>query len=317
MFQSMAIHLETMLVIAAGDLVAAEILAQHSLTLETADEIPASAGVYGVQMFAIRRAQGRLAEVTPVLQLLAASPDPPPVWRPGLAALYAELGMLDQAAAQFDELATDAFAAVPRDSMWPACLTFLAETCLALGDTDRAAVLTNELLPFRGRNLVAAFTICFGPAERLLGGLAELCGQPDVADRHFEAALALAERSRSPLWTAEVLFDWAADRRSGGTANGPSSSAAEPTNWQPESASAGGSRPADVPMPSSRRRCRLGSPSERPRCCAASPMGCPTETSASACSSARTPWPTTSEPSSARPAAPIAPKRRRTPTAPG
>ncbi len=161
-------------------------------------------------MFAIRRAQGRLAEVTPVLQLFATADDPPPVWRPGLAALYAELGMLDHARAQFEELAPDSFAAVPRDSMWPACLTFLAETCLALDDTDRAGVLVAELLPFRDRNLMSAFTICFGPADRLLGGLAELSGHADVADRHFQAALDLAERSGSPLWTAEVLFDWAA-----------------------------------------------------------------------------------------------------------
>ena len=48
-------------------------------------------------MFAIRRAQGRLAEVAPVVRLLVADADPPPLWRPGLAALYAELGMLDDA----------------------------------------------------------------------------------------------------------------------------------------------------------------------------------------------------------------------------
>ncbi len=209
-FQFMTTHLETILAIAAGDLTGAEALAERGLTQDPADESAASAGVYGVQMFTIRRAQGRLAEVTPVLELLARSADPPPVWRPGLAALYAELGMLDDARAQFDELSTDSFAAVPRDSMWPACLMFLAETCLALGDTDRADVLSTELLPFHGRNLMAAFTICFGPADRLLGGLAELSGRTVVADRHFQAALDLAERCNSPLWTAEVLFDWAA-----------------------------------------------------------------------------------------------------------
>jgi DNA-binding CsgD family transcriptional regulator len=56
---------------------------------------------------------------------------------------------------------------------------------------------------------MVAFTICFGPADRLLGGLADLSGRTAVADRHFQAALELAERSGSPLWTAEVLFDWA------------------------------------------------------------------------------------------------------------
>ena len=69
LFQLMAIHLETILAIAAGDLAAAEALAEHGLALDAADESPASAGVYGVQMFTIRRAQGRLAEVAPVLRL--------------------------------------------------------------------------------------------------------------------------------------------------------------------------------------------------------------------------------------------------------
>ena len=71
-FQFMATHLETILAIAKGDLVAAERLAQRGLALDVVDESSASAGVYGVQMFAIRRVQGRLDEVTPVLQQLAA-----------------------------------------------------------------------------------------------------------------------------------------------------------------------------------------------------------------------------------------------------
>ena len=74
LFRSMAIHLETILAIAAGDLAAAEALAERGLTLEAAGESPASVGVYGVQMFSIRRAQGALSEVVPVLQLVSASP---------------------------------------------------------------------------------------------------------------------------------------------------------------------------------------------------------------------------------------------------
>jgi DNA-binding CsgD family transcriptional regulator len=167
-------------------------------------------------MFAIRRAQGRLAEVAPVLRLLSGTvPDgraaeQPSVWRPGLAALRAELGLLDEAAAVLHELAGDGFAAVPRDAMWPACLAYLAETCIAVGDPDAAARLVTELAAFSGTNLTAAFTISFGPADRLLAALSDLCGRPSAADRAFAAALALAERSRSPLWTAEVLFDHAA-----------------------------------------------------------------------------------------------------------
>jgi len=206
----MIVHLETILAVAAGDLVRAEALAERGLALDPTDESPFNAGVHGVQMFTIRRAQGRLAEVAPVVRLVAAASDPPPVWRPGLAAIYAELGMLDEASDLFTALAPNSFAGVPRDALWPASLTFLAETCLALGDEERAGALSAELLRFRDRNLTAAFTMCFGPADRLLGGLAELGGRPDLADAHFAAALALAERSGSPLWTAEILFDRAA-----------------------------------------------------------------------------------------------------------
>jgi DNA-binding CsgD family transcriptional regulator len=172
--------------------------------------------VYGLQMYAIRRAQGRLAEVAPVLRAVTTMADPPPMWRPGLAAIYAELDMLDEAAQVFDRLAPHEFAVVPRDAVWPACLTFLAETCIALGDTERAPVLSAALVPYHRRNLMAGMTICFGPADRLLGGLAALSGRRVDAEAHFTDALALAEASRSPLWTAEVQYDFARFLASGG-----------------------------------------------------------------------------------------------------
>jgi DNA-binding CsgD family transcriptional regulator len=109
----------------------------------------------------------------------------------------------------FDALAPDRFAAVARDAVWPACVTFLAETCHALRDVPRAEVLYDELARFAHLNLMAGMTVCFGPADRLLGGLAELLGRPGTADEHFATALALAERSHSPVWTAEVQHDWA------------------------------------------------------------------------------------------------------------
>ncbi len=208
MFEVMTFHLDVMLALAAGDLDRADVVAEEAMNRAAAAQL--GEGIYGVQLFAIRRAQGRLAEVTPVLSTLDRLPDRAGVWRPGLAAVYAELGMRDQAAAVFDELAPDSFGAVPRDAMWPACLTYLAETCIALGDCEAAAVLAAELEAYAGTNLTVAFTICFGPADRLLGDLLDLCGRHDEADRAFAAALALAERSGSPLWKAEVLFDRAA-----------------------------------------------------------------------------------------------------------
>jgi DNA-binding CsgD family transcriptional regulator len=145
-----------------------------------------------------------------VLRVLAAAPHRPAVWHPGLAALYAAVGMLDDARTLFEELAADDFAGIPRDSVFPACITFVAEVCLALGDAQRAPLVMAALAPFAGRNLMAGMTMCFGPADRLLGGLAALVGRHDTADAHLRNALALAERSGSPVWQAHVLHDWAA-----------------------------------------------------------------------------------------------------------
>ncbi len=209
MFEFMAHTYAAVLALAAADFVAAEREAEQAQARARADGAPYDEGVYGLQMYAIRRAQGRLAEVEPMMRAVAATTDPPPLWRPGLAAVYADLGMFDEARSVFAGLVPDRFAAVSRDSVWPASLTFLTETCLALADTEQAAVLYDELIAFRGFNLMAGMTICFGPADRLLGGLAALLGRPEDAEDHFRIALDLAERSRSPLWIAEVQSDWA------------------------------------------------------------------------------------------------------------
>ena len=209
-FMFMAHALDVVLALAAGDFAAAEAAADRAHASETDEDSPYRAGVYGMQMYAIRRAQGRLAEVAPIVRQVAATRERGSIWQPGLAALYVELGMREAARGVFDELARDEFAAVARDAIWPACLTFLAETCIALGDVDRAAALYDELAVYHSRNLMVGLTICFGPADRLLGGLAAVLGRVDDAEEHFRAALALAEGSRSPLWVAEAQFDWAA-----------------------------------------------------------------------------------------------------------
>jgi DNA-binding CsgD family transcriptional regulator len=208
-FQFMTHAYEAVLALAAADFAAAEAAAEQAQARATADSAPYDAGVYGLQMYAIRRAEGRLAEVAPLMRALAGRPGSSSTWRPGLAALYVDLDMLDEAREVFASLAPERFGSVPRDAVWPASLTFVAETCLALADRAEARVLYEELTPFRGHNLMAGMTICFGPADRLLGGLAALLGRTEDADEHFRVALELAERSPSPLWTCEVQYDWA------------------------------------------------------------------------------------------------------------
>jgi DNA-binding NarL/FixJ family response regulator len=58
--------------------------------------------------------------------------------------------------------------------------------------------------------MMVGYTICLGPAERLMGSLAALVGRRSDAEAHFQAALDLAERGGSPVWRAHVQHDWAA-----------------------------------------------------------------------------------------------------------
>jgi DNA-binding CsgD family transcriptional regulator/tetratricopeptide (TPR) repeat protein len=203
------------LALAAGRFPEAEAAAERAVALGRGIQGDFAAGVHGLQMFAIRREQGRLGEVRPVLELLNSRGDADAVWRPGLAVLYAELDMLDEARHELEAVAPDRFGSLARDTLWPGGASFLADACVATAAVEHAPVLYDEMLAFRGQNLMMGMTVSVGPADRLLGALAGLLGQDDAARDHFDTALALAERSRSPVWRARVLHDrarWAAGR---------------------------------------------------------------------------------------------------------
>jgi hypothetical protein len=79
-----------------------------------------------------------------MMRALAAKADLPPMWRPGLAALYADLGMIDEARSVFESLVPDGFAAVTRDAVWPASLTFLAEAAWRSPTPSRRSCCTTS-----------------------------------------------------------------------------------------------------------------------------------------------------------------------------
>lgn len=170
-----------------------------------------ASGILGVQMFTLRRHQGRLRELAPVLQQFLAGQALAAIWRPGLAALHGELGALDQAREVFEGLAREGFAGIAQDAIRIASLVYLAEVCVQLQDATRAALLFELLLPFAERNIVfGAHTASFGAAGRVLGMLATTLQQWDAAQQHFEFALRLDERSGGLPWLALTRCEFAA-----------------------------------------------------------------------------------------------------------
>ena len=169
-----------------------------------------AAGGYGVQLFSIRRDQGRLDEARPLVEAVARFDQAGATWRPALAVLYAELGLHDAAAAELGFLVGDGLAAVPRDSLWWASLSYLADACVLLGDRVGAATVYRELSPARGLvvqvgNLLAAY----GAVDRYLGSLSALLGHDRDAEAHFESAMRIDRRSGMPVWLARTQVAYA------------------------------------------------------------------------------------------------------------
>src|SRR5439155_303409 len=114
-----------------GDLAAADRAAVRSHEWSRLLTGRDASGVQGIQMFSIRREQGRLAELAPVMHALAGKGEG--AWGPGLVAVLAELGMRDEAQRVLRRLVLDELD-VLRQSLWLASLTYLADACAALGE---------------------------------------------------------------------------------------------------------------------------------------------------------------------------------------
>jgi len=166
-----------------------------------------ASGVHGIQMFGIRREQGRLAELGSVIRLHAADAGPETPWRPGLASLLAELGMEAEARRELAQVAADGLDGF-RASLWLASLTYLTDASAALGDEATAALLYPELAPYAGANVVIGHVVaCYGAADRYLGMLAGTLGDWDRADVHFEHAAALNRRMGARTWLAHTAYE--------------------------------------------------------------------------------------------------------------
>ena len=173
-YQYLALTLRIMRLLLEGKWQEAEQMAEQSLTVGRRLQGQDPAGTFGIQMFTIRREQGRLREIEPVLRSFVQRHSLASAWRPGLALLYSELGLEQEARDVFEHLAADDFTGIPRDALWASCITYLVEVCAFLRDAPRAATLYQLLLPYAQRSIIAGgHTACLGfgvTLSRAVGG---------------------------------------------------------------------------------------------------------------------------------------------------
>jgi hypothetical protein len=153
-------------------------------------------GVYGMQMFTIRREQGRLAEVAPLVKRFVDENPGDSAWRPGLMLIASDLGFEPQARKILIEMTASGLV-LPMDGKRTVTLSYIAEVCVRLSDFQRSEQVYDLLLPYRDVALVVpVVTLCSGSVARYLGMLASTLGRWDAAEEHFEAALAMDERMK-------------------------------------------------------------------------------------------------------------------------
>jgi transcriptional regulator with XRE-family HTH domain/tetratricopeptide (TPR) repeat protein len=193
------------LAIMMGDFTEGESLAHIALQISRQMTQENADGIFGIQMFTIRREQGRLKEILPLVKLFVEQHHLSGTWRPGLALIYSDLDLREDARQIFETLANQDFAGIPHDALWLTCIAYLAEVCAYLGDTDRAEHLYRFMLPYSGRALVAGYWgACYGAVDRYLGLLAAAQLHWEQAERHFQDALAMNERMEAWPWLAHT-----------------------------------------------------------------------------------------------------------------
>jgi eukaryotic-like serine/threonine-protein kinase len=162
------------------------------------------------------RLEGRLDEIAPAIEQLAARYPAIVAWRIAAALTHADRGQLDEARAEFERIAADDFTAIPViAAQWMTAVAILCEIASALGDAERAEKLHSMLEPFRGQTVVAGrAAACWGPISRSLGVASATAGKLDRAVEELEDGIALSERmgdrpflAQAHLNLAQVLLD--------------------------------------------------------------------------------------------------------------
>ncbi len=201
-------HYSAAIALSDGRLADAESAAERSREWSRLMTGRDASGVYGIQMFGLRREQGRLSELAPVIRLLASDDRGAGAWRPGLAALLSELGMEEETRRELDRIRAQDLRPL-RESLWLASMTYLTDAACAIGDEGIAELVYPELRARTEPNVMIGHGVaCYGAADRYLGMLAATLGEWDRAEEHFVSAMELNERTGARTWLAHTGYEY-------------------------------------------------------------------------------------------------------------
>ncbi len=154
----------------AGDAEQAEGCAEECLRLGRRADLKDALSTWAASLLMLRRRQGRLDELAPVVQGLAADDVRRTGWRSAHGLILAETGDAPAARAILREQLAGLAGTLPQ--FWLTNAAMLSELCVRLEDADAARVLRAALRPYAHCNVVVVYASCWGPVERYLTMLA-------------------------------------------------------------------------------------------------------------------------------------------------
>jgi DNA-binding SARP family transcriptional activator len=206
-----AANLRAHLALLAGKFQEAEQLIEEAIGLGDRAQSWNARIAYRMQLYLLRKAQGRLEELVNIYEAHRGAFDyrTYPIFDCILARFYDDLGRHDEARARFEKLAENDFAGVPVDEEWLASMCLLAEAAASLGDVRRSRVLYELLSPYADRVGTSYPEMNLGSVARYLGLLSATEARWEDAERHFTDALDVNRRIGALPWLGHTQDDYA------------------------------------------------------------------------------------------------------------
>ncbi|HEX9259203.1 MAG TPA: BTAD domain-containing putative transcriptional regulator [Acidimicrobiales bacterium] len=188
------------LLLVKGDLDAAETTAVEALALGTLTEPQTALDHVSILLWTCRWLQGRLAEVSAMVEEVAATPGVDIARRMGLALTRAELGRTREASELLDA-GVDDLLAMRRDASWFIAMVAAAEASALVDHRAVAEVAHGALSPYCDRLAVTTITAP-GPIAHQVGITAWVLGRTDDSLAELRRAVDVAVQAGAPLFAA-------------------------------------------------------------------------------------------------------------------
>jgi DNA-binding SARP family transcriptional activator/tetratricopeptide (TPR) repeat protein len=190
----------------AGRLAEAETSIFDALEIGARAQPNESRYTFRLQLAALRKAQGRAAELEAEAEQSLEEYPNRIVFPCLLADLRCQLGNETGARALLEQIDIEA---LPASEEWLYAMHFLSETCAALRDVGRARILHQLLVP-HARSVASLWADGnAGAVARYLGLLSATQSRFDEAVAHYELALTINGRLRARPWLAHTQADYA------------------------------------------------------------------------------------------------------------